>query len=350
MRNVLWGIILSLAAQAQNPQRSVHEQFAAERSAYRPQVKSALARQFLDASKDLPRIKTRIIYRERLNGPFGTDPYFTSAERDALPAEHQSKLEAVQGTEEEYYLTHYGTPLSYARPLDLLAAHGFSNVAGKRILDFGFGYIGHLRMLAMLGADARGVDLDQKLAKLYAQKGDQGAVKGAGGKTGKLSIFTGSYPTDAQLAQAVGKDFDLIISKNVLKRGYLHPEREADPKKLLNLGVSDEVFVETVFAALKPGGKLLIYNICPAPASAEKPYIPWADGRSPFSVHRWENAGFRVLAFDVNDDVPVRAMAKAYGWNKSVDDEPGMDLEHDLFAWYTLLEKPVAIDAGASKR
>lgn len=83
----------------------------------------------------------------------------------------------------------------------------------------------------------------------------------------------------------------------------------------------------------------MIFNICPGPTPADKPYIPWADGRSPFSKEQWERAGFKVVVFDQNEDAPVRAMAKAYGWDLPEDGEPGMDLEKDLFAWYTLVEK-----------
>ena len=41
---------------------------------------------------------------------------------------------------------------------------------------------------------------------------------------------------------AVGGDYDLIISKNTLKKGYVHPERPVEPRRLLNLGVDDADF------------------------------------------------------------------------------------------------------------
>ena len=129
------------------------------------------------------------------------------------------------------------------------------------------------------------------------------------------------------------------ISKNVLKRGYIHPERPADPKKLIDLGVSDEEFLAAMNAALKRGGLMLVYNLFPAQAPSDKPYIPWADGRSPFSRAQWEAAGFEVIAFDVNDDAAIRALARALGWDQPVEGEPGMDLEHDLFALYSLFRK-----------
>jgi hypothetical protein len=39
----------------------------------------------------------------------------------------------------------------------------------------------------------------------------------------------------------------------------------------------------------------------------------------------------------VNDDAPARAMGKALGWDQGAG---GMDLAHDLFGHYTLVEKP----------
>jgi hypothetical protein len=32
-------------------------------------------------------------------------------------------------------------------------------------------------------------------------------------------------------------------------------------------------------------------------------------------------------------------MGKAFGWEKPQGDEPGVDLEHDLFAHFTLAQK-----------
>jgi hypothetical protein len=81
----------------------------------------------------------------------------------------------------------------------------------------------------------------------------------------------------------------------------------------------------------------MIYNLCPAPAKPGQPYIPWADGRSPFSREIWERAGFRVIAFDQDDSEAARRMGRALGWHEGGG---GMDLENNLFAFYTLAEKP----------
>jgi hypothetical protein len=45
-----------------------------------------------------------------------------------------------------------------------------------------------------------------------------------------------------------------------------------------------------------------------------------------------------VIAFDMDDSAAARAMGKALGWDKG---ESASDLETNLFAHYTLLERPV---------
>jgi hypothetical protein len=93
-----------------------------------------------------------------------------------------------------------------------------------------------------------------------------------------------------------------------------------------------------MFRVLAPGGFALIYNLCPAPAAAGKPYLPWADGRCPFPREMLEAQGFRVLEFDRDDSPAARAMGHALAWD--APDNGGMDLANDLFATYTLLQRP----------
>jgi hypothetical protein len=138
----------------------------------------------------------------------------------------------------------------------------------------------------------------------------------------------------------VGGGYDLFLSKNTLKNGYLHPAETVDPRMLVHLGVSDSAYVAAVYAALAPGGRVLIYNLCPAPAPPGKPYIPWADGRCPFPAAAWRAAGFRVLVFDRDDSPAARAMGHALGWDAGGPGAGGMDLAHDLFATWSLFEKP----------
>ena len=82
---------------------------------------------------------------------------------------------------------------------------------------------------------------------------------------------------------------------------------------------------------------MLIYNICPAPSPPGQPYKNWADGRCPFARETWEAVGFRVLAFDRDDSEVIRKFAHALGWDQG--DSP-IDLKADLFAQYSLMEKP----------
>src|SRR5262249_31742253 len=98
----------------------------------------------------------------------------------------------------------------------------------------------------------------------------------------------------------------------------------------------DDTFVHALYDALKPGGWVMIYNICPAPSPPDKPYKHWADGRCPFPRKAWEMVGFRVLAFDQDDTLAIRAMAHALGWDRGED---AMDLKTDLFAHYSLMRR-----------
>jgi SAM-dependent methyltransferase len=254
-----------------------------------------------------------------------------------LSREERRALKPVPIDESFYYTTKYGSPLAYARPLDLVGQSGLDDVSGRKILDFGYGTVGHLRLLAGLGAEVTGVDVDPMLRALYGAPEDQGIVRNRRGPDGRLRLIDGRFPADPAIRTAVGGNYDLILSKNTLKNGYVHPERPVDPRRLLNLGIEDAGFVGTLFQALKPGGRVLIYNICPAPSPPGQPYKNWADGRCPFARELWESAGFRVVAFDRDDSEAIRKVAHALGWDQG---ESPIDLKTDLFAQYSLMVKP----------
>jgi SAM-dependent methyltransferase len=296
-----------------------------------PLVESRLAHDFLTATADLPAIAPRTIYLDEARRT-----YFTETEAHALSPESRRTLARVPVDEPFYYTAKYGSPLAYVRPLDLLGRSGLESVAGRKVLDFGYGTIGQLHLLAALGADVTGVDVDPLLRALYSAPGDQGLVKGRRGRDGRIRLIDGRFPFDEAVRTAVGGEYDLIVSKNTLKRGYVHPERPVDQRRLLNLGVDDVDFLKALHSVLKPGGRLLIYNISPAPSPPEKPYKNWADGRCPFPVELWKSSGFRILAFDREDSGPIRAIAQALGWDRG---ESPMDLKNDLFAMYSLFQK-----------
>jgi SAM-dependent methyltransferase len=272
--------------------------------------------------------------------------WWNSAERRALSPEQAETLEEseldgfreLKLGPEFYYYTAYGTPLAYARALDLAATHGFESADGRRILDFGFGGIGHLRLLASLGGHATGIEILELLRVYYRERSDTGTIPrsaaAAPGPPGALALVYGSFPGDAEVRRAVGDGYDLVVSKNVLKKGYVHPEREADPRHLVHLGVDDETFVRAVHDVLNPGGLFVIYNLYPAQAPPDEPYIPWATGGCPFERGLVESVGFEIVVLDRDDTEFARRMGEALGWADS------MDLETELFAMYTVLRRP----------
>jgi len=296
-------------------------------NAVRPLFKSPLVQHFCAAADLLPSIAPRIVVFDVNHKTAQLLP--EGAKAEPLPT-HMRNLEL---NEQYYYTTRYGTPLAYARPLQILAEAGMTDVTGKRILDFGYGTVGHLRMWASMGADVVGVEVDPILQALYSRPSDTGEILGRGGRKGHLKLVHGHWPGEAGVKDQAGGGFDLILSKNTLKRGYIHPERKVDPRMTIDLGVSDEAFVKAVHDALKPGGRFLIYNLSPAPSPPDKPYIPWADGRCPFDRAVLEKAGFTVESFDQDDSAVARKMGQALGWDQG---EGAMKLETDLFGHYTL--------------
>jgi len=297
-----------------------------------PLVQSRLAHEFLKATAGLPSIAPRTIYNDKARQSF-----FTEVEIQSLSEPRQETLERVQVDETFYYTTKYGSPLAYARLLDLLGRSGLETVSGTKILDFGYGTIGQLRLLAALGADVTGVDVDPLLRALYGAPEDQVVAKNRQGHQGRLRLINGRFPTEEAVQKAVGNGYDLILSKNTLKKGYVHPERPVEKRRLLNLDVDDAQFLKAIYTALKPGGRILIYNISPAPSPPDRPYKNWADGRCPFPRESWESAGFRTVAFDRDDSDAIRLVAHALAWDRG---EAPIDLKTDVFALYSLFQKP----------
>lgn len=323
-------------AQDQAPQPSAVETIQREARAVRPLVESRLATDFLDATANLPSPGPRVVYYNRKTRDAMTEAEAIDRGVESLEAEGYAKSEIP---ERFFYFTRYGTPIAYARAIDLAAKHGLESVDGKKVLDFGYGGIGHLRLLASLGAHVTGVEVDPLLKAVYsANPADTGAVpraKIAGtGANGSITLLHGQFPKDQDLVGAVGGGHALLISKNVLKRGYIHPEREpASPQMLIDLGVDDDTFLRRAHDALAPGGLFVIYNFYPKPKAPDEPYIPWADGRTPFSKEAYERAGFEVLEYNRDDTPAAREVGAQLGWGAS------MDLQDDLFGMYTVARR-----------
>ena len=189
-----------------------------------------------------------------------------------------------------------------------------------------------------------GIDPDSYLDALYSTSKDQGAVPPVAGvrrgHPGTVVLAHGYWPKEQKMVERVGQGYDLILSKNTLKKGYIKPERKIDKRQQITLGVSDEVFLKTLHDTLKPGGKMVIYNLYPKPPDAKSPYNPQADARSPYTREQYEKAGLEVLAINVEDHAKARHMGRALKWDRNSKGEINSDLESTLFAMYTIVGRP----------
>ncbi len=314
---------------AQTDEKKGRQLLAKQAEELKSLVVSPIGKSFLEATANLPEIGTRVVYYNKEKKLALSE--LEAAQLDATSLENHQRMKF---DEHFYYYTKYGTPLAFVRALDMVGQVGLKLTDNSKIVDFGFGSIGHLRMLASLGVEVTGIEVDPVLEALYSLPEDTGAIERTGSqRPGNLRLLFGRFPADEAISKSVGGSYDLFISKNTLKRGYIHPQRPADPKRLIQLGVDDETFVRQVYQRLRPGGFFMIYNLHPRQAPADKPYIPWADGRSPFSKEIYEAAGFKIITLDGDDTSFARRMGKVLGWQSQ------MDLKTDLFATYTLLMK-----------
>jgi SAM-dependent methyltransferase len=323
-------IVLLLAAVAASDGAATPQPSAlpAEARKLWPLARTDLGRDFLKAAEGAPPYAPRTVYRRGR-----AREWLDAAAFARLTAADRAAWTAVTIDEDTYQGLFYGSPLAYLLPLERLGAAGFGGLRGKRVADFGHGGIGQLRLFAELGAEAVGIDVDPLQPVLYAAPADQGPVGKAGGS---VKLVHGRFPADPKAVAAVGGGYDLFLSKNTLKRGYIHPAEKVDRRLLVDLGADDPAFLKAVAAALKPGGWLVIYNLTPAPNAAGKPYRPMADGRCPFSAEDLAAAGFETLVRDGVEDKAARALGAALGWDKPPDN---MKLEDDLFALVTIARK-----------
>jgi SAM-dependent methyltransferase len=288
-----------------------------------PLAQHTPAKEFLRAAQALPPQVPRVVYTDRKRRTS-----ITPAKWEALPADQQGAYTRETHDETFYYATFYGSPLAYVRALDIAGQFGLATLDGARILDIGYGAIGAPRLIGAAGGEVSAVDVDSLLPALYRERDDYGVFKGMEGRTGTLALYDGVYAGDASMTKAIGGHFDMIVSKNTLKRGFMKPL--AGHKPYVEFGVNDADFLATVHRALAPGGLFLIYNIM----GAFSPEKPSTDGHTPFDRDALVKAGFSVLAFDARDDAQVRAMGAALAWDKDMG-----DLTKSLFAVYTVARK-----------
>jgi hypothetical protein len=315
------------------PAPRITDKLERDAAALEPLVKAGLAKRFLAATARLVEPSARTVYRNRDKG-LALSRREYEARSAAMPADERASFTPREFPPAFYYETAYGSPLVYARVLDLAAPH-LSLDARPKLLDFGYGTIGQLQLLAHCGFDAHGVDVEPVFPALYSEPGDTGAIG-----TGSVTIHLGQWPADAGLRAAIAGDCALITSKNTLKNGYIHPSpppgQVVDPRKLVHLGVGDQAFLSHVRDALKPGGVFLVYNICPPQNPPDQEYLPWADGTSPFPRALFEKVGFQVLAFDERDDAWVLDCFDRLGYTEGMTREQARKA---FLCWYTVVRR-----------
>lgn len=224
-------------------------------------------------------------------------------------------IEAMPGwlprvVDDEFLYSRITDPLAYLRVYEVLAKHGVT-LEKKKVLDFGYGNLGQLIMLEPIAAEVHGVEID--------------ALLPVAGQGTRVTLHQGYFGKNEELMTALDKvGFEVWLSKNTLKRGYVNPD---EGPRQIDLGADALLRINRQIVS---GGWFFIYNIAgPRPAT----YVPMTDGRCPWSKEQLMAAGFDVIAHDADDSKAMRAMAKALEWGPEAE---------TFTATYTLARKRVA--------
>ncbi len=306
---------------------SVLEKMKSDAVSLEKAFKGPRAALFLEAVKTMDEVGHREIYSVpgALNNVSlnGEKQFYTPDEFAALTPEEQAKLEKHNLNVEFYYSTKYGDMLSYTLVLNALDRAKVGNVRqDNKLVDFGFGYIGHLRGLAMMGLNVVGIDVDPLLKTLYSRPDDTGTIAGPAGIEGQLRLAIGFYPKDPQVKKKVGMNMDVFMTKNTLKAEYLKPIDGSDPS--ISLGVDDQTFLKAIHEALVPNGIFIAYNTCDAPIT---------NCAFPFDRDMVEKTGFRVASWNEDDTEAALRL-----WYILGRDKEGVDISK-LKASFTLLQR-----------
>ncbi len=142
-------------------------------------------------------------------------------------------------------------------------------------------------------------------------------------------MLYGYFPQDAALVKKIGTGVDVFMSKNTLKRGYVHPDAETKAKPRIDLGMRDEDAVRMVFGLLKPGACSSSTTLARLQRRLGNRSYRGAMGAAPSPATRTSTPA--VLAYDVDDSKMGRAVAKTLEW--------GSDAE-TIHATLTLVRRP----------
>ena len=256
---------------------------------------------------------------------------YTDAQFKSLDESEQQGLRKLDLTPEDHYATFYGSPLVYARILDILNTHTPDfKIQDAKIMDLGYGQLGQLRLWAQMGANVTGVEIDPILTAIYTDSKAVGDLDNDSDTQGSVTLVEGSWPNNPETRKEVGAGYDLLISRNLLKRGYVKPEK-LNPNFPPPVGweMTDAEMLKHIHDLLAPGGIVVIESLGPKP----DPQKPWSDISNPWPKQAWIDAGFKVLAHDQDESKYARAMGAALGWDEK------MNLETDLFGVYSVYQK-----------
>jgi SAM-dependent methyltransferase len=264
---------------------------------------SSWARSFLRAGAALSPLPAETLLHDSR-----ADVYFTRLEARALSVPAQARLRK-RPIAPDFWSHAHGSFLVYGRVLALSDPERNTPLPG-RILDFGCGTGAQLRALAADPAvkDACGVESSPLFQKLYDQWFKRVGAAPSVWRTGRCRVVGGRFPADSAVVRAVEGPFDLVLAKNVLKRGCLRPGHGLRPHTAL--GMSSAAFLRTIRGLLRPGGQFAVYNLFPASTASS----PWAWPGPPFARRTWKSAGFELLRYEVDDSAVARALARVLRW------------------------------------
>ncbi|MEQ8770784.1 MAG: methyltransferase domain-containing protein [Phycisphaerales bacterium] len=282
-------------------------------------MRTKAAAEWLDRADDVrgssaAPLPDRTIYiKTRPNDAITAEAY------EALPAEEREGWRAYVVTPETYHSTFYGTPIAYLPAIDYAgeALRGTPDdpeptFEGRRVMDLGYGQMGQLELLAACGAEVVGVEVDPILTLLYADSQSPRAVANPEGADGSVRVIECLWPNEASCRDDVGGDYDVILARNLLKRGYVKPKELIGNYIPVAHGMSDEEALGHFYEALAPGGVVVIYSLGGAP----DPDKPWTDIANPWPEAAWEAVGFEVVHHDLDVSADAGAMFVALGYSE----------------------------------
>lgn len=264
--------------------------------------------EWLEKAEELPEVKGAVlVVGPREEGGFDREVY-TLQQSLEFTGDELEDFRQVEYGPKRYYATNYGTPIAYAPALLAAAeAGGFNSFRNKRVLDFGYGQLGQLEMLARCGAAVFGVEADPVIHTLYHATRIGDGVTAEDGTKGSVHLELGEWFSDWRLRERLGGNFDVIIARNVLKRGYVQPDEPMRGFDPIDIGGEPEDAARAIYNALDDGGVAVVYNLGGGAWHREDgTYNAPADVRDPFGREAWEAAGFEIVHFQSNGSQLMR--------------------------------------------